>query len=106
MQHTDLSEIGMNARQNDGGAIGVILLALLLCGVFFLSVGAYGMFAEEGGSLNGDLPGAVLALRELVEENGTVAVFLGLSPVESNEDAERAARILAAAEAYIQEKEG
>ncbi len=106
MQHTDLSEIGINARQNDGGAVGVILLALLLCGVFFLSVGAYGMFVEEGGTLNGELPGAVLALRELVEENGTVAVFLGLAPAEKDEDAERAARILAAAEAYIREKEG
>ena len=103
---TEFSDFSAEARRNDGGLFGVVLLALLLCGVFFLSVGAYGMFAEEGGFSDGELPGAVLALRDLVEENDTVAVFLGLSPVEDSEEAERTARILVAAEAYIREKEG
>ena len=103
MEYSELSE---GARRNDGGLIGVAVLALLLCGVIFLSLGAYGIFAEEGGLTEGELPGAVLALRNLVKENESVAVFLGLSPAEEGEDAERAARILSAAEAYIKEKEG
>ena len=63
------------------------------------------MFAEEGGLTDGELPGAVLALRELVAENDTVAVFLGLSPA-TDADAEREARIWEAAMAYIREKQG
>ena len=104
--NVEFSDLSEGARRNDGGLLGVALLALLLCGVFFLSLGAYGAFAEEGGMSEGELPGAVLALRELVEENGTVAVFLGLSPAEDAEAAERAERIAAAAEAYIREREG
>lgn len=88
-----------------GGALGIILLAVLLCGVFFLAVGAYGIFAEDGQMAEGDLPGAVLALRNLVEENEAVAVFLGFSAdVETSarpQEDDTRARILAAAEEYI-----
>ena len=91
-----------------GGIAGLILLALLLCGVFFLSVGAYGMFAEgDGGSQEGYLSDAVLALRQLAEDNEAVAVFLGFSqagePGSTPDDAEqqRQQAILAAAEEYI-----
>ncbi|MBQ8174358.1 MAG: hypothetical protein IJ009_03045 [Clostridia bacterium] len=102
----EFSGFGEEAKRNDGGLVGVVLLALLLCGVFFLSLGAYGAFAEEGGFTDGELPGAVLALRNLVEENDSVAVFLGLSQGEADaEAAEREARILAAAEAYIKERQ-
>ena len=99
------ADYGRAVRQNEGGAPLIILLALLLCGVFFLSVGAYGMFAEEGGLTDGELPGAVLALRDLVAENDSVAVFLGLSPT-ADADTEREARIWEAAMAYIREKQG
>ena len=98
-----------HARENDGGLRVVILLALLLCAVFFLAVGAYGMFAREGGMTEGNLPGAVLALREFVEENDAVAVFLGFSEDKVTEtvggasDPEAAERIQAAADAYIKE---
>ena len=105
MVECDISEYGRGSRQNDGGLLGVALLALLLCGVFFLSVGAYGIFAEESGTYEGNLPGAVLALRDMVTENGTVSVLLGLRAAEDEEEQARRARILAAAEAYIREKE-
>ncbi|MBQ8858230.1 MAG: hypothetical protein IJ012_00395 [Clostridia bacterium] len=84
----------------DGGGLrGVVLLTLLLCAVFFLSVGAYGFFAE-GEMAEGELPNAILVLRELVEENETVSVFLGFSE-EDGEAAAREERILAEAEEYI-----
>ncbi len=57
----------------------------------------------------GNLPGAVLALRDFVAENETVAVFLGFSSEEATEtggeasDPETAERIQAAADAYIKE---
>ena len=89
-----------HARENGGGLRGVALLAILLCLVFFLSVGAYGFFTGEGVT-EGDLPNAILVLRELVEENETVAVFLGLSEEADAALTEREARILAAAEEYI-----
>ncbi len=103
MTYTD----GQSGKAN--GA--VILLAALLVGVFFLVLGGYGYFAAIGeGSLAGELPGAVLVLREWVEENESVSVFLGLSPSDATEAggslSEEEERILAAAEAYIREKEG
>ena len=101
----EFSGFSEGARRNDGGLFGVVLLALLLCGVFFLALGAYGAFAEEGEFSDGELPGAVLAMRGFVEENETVAVFLGLS-FATDEEEERAARIREAAEAYIREHEG
>ena len=89
----------------------VLLLALLLSCVFFLAMGAYGYFSAVGeGSLTGELPDAVLALRNWVEENEAVSVFLGLSDEETAEVmgslSEREAAIRAAADAYIREKQG
>jgi hypothetical protein len=98
-------------RKAGGSMTAVLLLATLLVGIFFLTLGAYGYFSAVGdGSLTGELPDAVLALRGLIENNDTVAVFLGLSREDSIETmvekTERAARIQAAAEAYIKEKQG
>ena len=87
-----------------GGLRGVVLLTLLLCAVFFLSVGAYGFFAD-GDMAEGDLPNAILVLRELVEENETVSVFLGFSEEADAEMTAREERILAAAEAYIRARQ-
>ena len=92
-----LTEAGTNG---EGGLYGVILLTLLLCAVFFLSVGAYGFFAD-GEMTEGNLPNAILVLRELVEENEAVSVFLGFSEEADAEAAAREERILAAAEEYI-----
>lgn len=101
-----------DGRESEGGWRGLLLLAVLLCGVFFLSVGAYGFFAADAAEKepSGDLPGAVLALRQAVTENEAVAVFLGLSasagaPDTTPEEDARAAIEQAAAE-YIREHEG
>lgn len=104
-------ELYGDMRQARGGMAAVVLLAAMLVGVFLLSLGAYGYFAAVGeGSLTGELPNAVLALRGFVEENETVAVLLGLSTDEAvevmGEPDERAERIREAAEAYIREKQG
>ncbi len=101
---------GQEIKENRGGLSAVILLALLLCGVFFLAVGAYGLFAEGEGMVEGNLPNAVLVLREFVEENEAVSVFLGFSDTGTDtgmgaEDAARAERIAEAVEKYIQEKQ-
>lgn len=113
----DTGDIGFDAplgRERGGGATGVLLLCLLLCGVFFLSVGAYGFFAGEDDMTEGDIPGAVLAMRELVQENEAVAVFLGFSAqaedsgagdADATEEAAHRAMIEAAARAYIREAE-
>lgn len=107
MHFSETDGYAEGAGANSGGLGGVILLALLLCGVFFLAVGAYGAMAD-GGVAEGDLPNAVLALRELVAENETVAVFLGFSEEDAQSsgglvDAGAAERIQAAADAYIKE---
>ena len=110
MRNTEWESYG-DAHRAEGGMTAVLLLATLLVGVFFLAMGAYGYFSAVGeGSLTGELPDAVLALRGLIEKNSTVAVFLGLPCEDSvatmTEETERAARIQAAAEAYIREKQG
>ena len=88
------------------------ILALLLCLVFFLSVGAYGYFSaqEENG---GEIPGVIAVLRDLISENEVVSVFLGFDAfseesIEANgtPDAEYEARVKEKAAAYIEEKEG
>lgn len=88
----------------------VLLLAALLVGVFFLSLGAYSYYEAVGeGSLTGELPDAVLALRHFAEENEAVSVFLGLSSagaVETAGSADEREAIRAAAEAYIREHQG
>ena len=102
-----------DGRESAGGWRGLLLLAVLLCGVFFLSVGAYGFFAADAAQEEptGDLPGAVLALRQAVTENEAVAVFLGLSaPTDapdtpSSPEDERRAEIERAAAEYIREHE-
>ena len=97
-------------RERGAGPLGILLLALLLCGVFFLSVGAYGIFAAEGEDVReGDLPNAVLVFREFVTENEAVSVVLGLAEEEvadamTEEDA-YLARILAEAAEYIRRHE-
>ncbi|MBQ8351250.1 MAG: hypothetical protein IJY20_04300 [Clostridia bacterium] len=103
-------EFPVDMRQQTSNATALLLLAALLVGVFFLALGAYGYFAAVGeGSLTGELPDAVLALRGFVEENEAVAVFLGLSSDEAIETMGKPSeeeRIREAAEAYIREKQG
>ena len=70
------------AEPQEEGRMGILLLALLLCSVFLLSLGAYGLFAREAEKENGNLPAVVGALRKFAAENETVAVFLGFSPEE------------------------
>ena len=93
-----------------GRMTAVILLAALLACVFFLALGAYGYYETSGEeSLSGDLPDAVLALRDLVERNEAVAVFLGLAPEDAIETMGKpipAPHIREAADAYIREKQG
>lgn len=113
----DTYDVGFDAplgRERGGGAAGVLILCLLLCGVFFLSVGAYGFFAGEDDMTKGDIPGAVLAMRELVQGNEAVAVFLGFPAQEEDgetidtdaeTEAAHRAMIEAAARAYIREAE-
>lgn len=104
MNFTESNEYTDHARGNEGGLRGVVLLAVLLCLVFFLSVGAYGFFAD-GEMTEGELPNAILVLRELVEENEAVSVFLGFSEEADAAMTAREERILAAAEAYIRARQ-
>lgn len=95
-------------RIESNGRMGaLLLLAALLVGVFFLSLGAYSYYEAIGeGSLTGELPDAVLALRHFMETNEAVSVFLGLSTEGALETAGRADGQeihRAAAEAYIRE---
>lgn len=97
--------------EHRGSMATVLLLALLLSCVFFLALGAYGYFSAIGeGSLTGELPNAVLALRDWVEGNEAVSVFLGLSDGEAAETmgslSESEEAIRKAADAYIREKQG
>ena len=86
--------------------LGILLLAFLLAGVFFLAVGAYGIFTADGDLTDGELPNAVLVFREFIEENESISVFLGFSDAVSagggvtDEDDYRA-RIQQAAQEYI-----
>lgn len=91
---------------------GVAILAVLLCFVFFLAIGAYGYFAA-GGEQDGEIPGAIAVLRDFVTENETVAVFLGFDAfceesVQTNGEGDGAyeARVKEKAAAYIKEKQG
>ncbi len=106
---------GESVRGNRGGLLGVLLLAVFLCAAFLLAVGAYGAFsADEDG--RGELSGAVAVLRDFIEENEAVSVFLGFSELEGDEsvavggdmseEAARRAEILRRAEEYIKKKEG
>lgn len=103
------SESGAAFRERGAGPTGILLLALLLVGVFFLSVGAYGVFSADGSMAEGELPQAILVLRELVEENEAVSVFLGFSDEETAAAmAEEDAYLLRVAEAaadYIRRHE-
>ncbi len=105
---------GEAVRANRGGLLGVFLLALFLCAAFLLAVGAYGAFSSDDGA-PGELAGAVAVLRDFIEENEAVSVFLGFSEMDDgavsvggsvNEDAAYREEILQRAEAYIKEKEG
>ena len=96
--------IGGEQRGREMAPFGILLLSLLLVGVFFLAVGAYGMFEADGGLSEGDLPNAVLVFREFVEENESISVFLGFAADESIQDTESTdyeERINSAAEEYI-----
>lgn len=91
---------------------GIAILALLLCFVFFLAVGAYGYFAA-GEEQDGEIPGAIAVLRDFVTENETVAVFLGFDvfsqeSVQTSGEGDSAyeARVKEKAVAYIEEKQG
>ncbi len=93
------------------GFRAVFFLALLLAAVFFLAMAAYGYFAAEGDGelLRGDMAGAVMVFRDFLTENEAVSVFLGLDGEESvMTDADLAYEeyLLAAADAYIREKQG
>lgn len=92
-------------RGRETAPFGILLLSLLLVGVFFLAVGAYGIFEADGGLAEGDLPNAVLVFREFVEENESISVFLGFSDDGDDvQDAEKSSydeRINSAAEEYI-----
>lgn len=81
MPYENEIDIGASGAGEEGHA-GVLLLALLLCSVFLLSLGAYGLFAREAEKESGNLPAVVGALRKFAAENETVAVFLGFSPEE------------------------
>lgn len=104
------------ARRPSNGPIGVLLLAALLAGVFFLSVGAYGVFAANDTASEGALPNAVLVFRRLAEENEAVSVFLGLDEKEVSDamaggeegaDGDAyAAYLQKAAKEYIRRREG
>lgn len=94
------------------GMRSVLVLALLLCLVFFLAVGAYAYFAREEAE-SGVIPGAVAVLRDFVSENESVAVFLGFSSVKDESvevgealDPAYETRVKEKAAAYIAEKEG
>ena len=97
--------MGEDVRTRERAPFGILLLALLLAGVFFLAVGAYGMFEADGGIAEGDLPNAVLVFREFVEENGSISVFLGFSDDGADQAAAEedgyAERVHSAAEEYI-----
>lgn len=104
----DFGEGRINAQE---GFRTVFFLALLLAAVFFLAVAAYGCFATEGDGelVRGDMAGAVMVFRELLTENETVAVFLGLDGIgEAAGDSDLAYEeyLRAAADAYIREKQG
>lgn len=71
--------LNADVRGRETAPFGILLLALLLVGVFFLTVGAYGFFTAEGGFAEGELPNAVLVFREFIEENESISVFLGFS---------------------------
>lgn len=99
-------------REKGGGGLGVLLLSLLLCGVFFLSVGAYGLYTvKDDPGDDSALSGAVMALRSFVEEHEAVSTFLGFPPEDAavsddiTEQALRDARVAAAARTYIREHE-
>ncbi len=105
---------GVCVHKNQGGLLGVALLAIFLCISFFLAITAYGMFSSNEES--GELAGAVAVLRELVTENDTVAVFLGFSSddndsiavggnIDADGDAAYREAILRAAEEYIRQHE-
>ncbi len=107
----DFDRLVQGADRTGAPTRSLLFLALLLCLVFFLAVGAYGFFeAEEEKS--GSIPGAVAVLREFLTENESVAVFLGLEgggediPTAGEGDAAYEARVREKAEAYIREKQG
>lgn len=108
----DFDALFWDAGRAGTGVRSVLILALVLCLVFFLAVGAYAYFAREEAE-SGMIPGAVAVLRDFVSENESVAVFLGFSSVKDESvavggalDAEYEARVKEKAAAYIAEKEG
>ena len=97
---------GGDIREREAAPLGFLLLAVLLAGVFFLAVGAYGIFTADGDFAEGELPNAVLVFREFVEESESVSVFLGFSDAEdvdasTSEDEDYLTRVQQAAEEYI-----
>ena len=97
---------GSDIREREVAPFGILLLAFLLAGVFFLAVGAYGIFTADADFAESELPNAVLVFRELIEENESVSVFLGFSDAEeadANADEEKTylVRVQQAAEEYI-----
>ena len=108
--HTKEWELYTNGQEARGGGYATLLLlaALLLC-VFFLALGAYGYYAAiDEGSIAGDLPNAVMALRATISENEAIAVLLGLEQADAVETAAPLVddRIRAAADAYIRARQG
>lgn len=107
----DFDRLVRGADRTGAPTRSLFVLALLLCLVFFLSVGAYGFFeAEEERS--GNIPGAVAVLREFLTENESVAVFLGFEsegegiPTDTEGDTAYEARVKEKARAYIAQKQG
>lgn len=108
----DFEMLFPSAAVGDGRGRTLLVLALLLCLVFFMAVGAYGYFAEEE-EKGGDIPGAVAVLRDFVSGNESVAVFLGFENVVEEEveagaesDPAYEARVKEKAAAYIAERQG
>ena len=107
----DFDGLVRGGERTGSQAKSLLLLALLLCLVFFLAVGAYGFFAAEE-ARSGNIPGAVAVLRELLTENESVAVFLGFEeggeniPTGDAADTAYEARVKEKANAYIEEKQG
>jgi hypothetical protein len=107
----DFDRLVRGADRTGAPTRSLFVLALLLCLVFFLAVGAYGFFEAEE-EKNGNIPGAVAVLREFLTENESVAVFLGFEeggeniPTGGAEDTAYEARVKEKARAYIAQKQG